>query len=118
MDAILAYSDGLRYPLQPTIWPMFTRLVSRASAAVALQHSKVVLSLGSGTVWKWSNSQIESHDCSSARLATSVIASHCSIGSAMPARSIFQPCGTKTPKRVVMLPSFPATAASVHQYEY
>jgi len=97
---------------------MLTRLVSRASAAVALQHSKVVLSLGSGTVWKWSNSQIESHDCSSTRLATSVIASHCSIGSAICARSIFQPCGTKTPKRVVMLPSFPGMAASVHHYEY
>ena len=29
-------------------------LVSRASAAVIVQHSKVVSSVGSGTVWKWS----------------------------------------------------------------
>ena len=83
-------------------------------AAVALQHSKVVLSLGSGTVWKWSNNQIESQDCASARLATSVIASHCSTGSAICARSIFQPCGTKIPKRVVMRSSFPAAPVSVH----
>jgi len=78
----------------------------------------VVLSLGSGTVWKWSNSQIESHDCSSALLATAVIASHCSIGSAICARSIFQPCGTKTPKRVVMLTSFPAAPVRVHHSDY
>ena len=38
---------------------MLTRLVSRASVAVAVQHSKVVFRVGSGTVWKWSYSQIE-----------------------------------------------------------
>ncbi len=65
-------------------------------------------------VWKWSNSQIESQDCSSARFATAVIASHCSTGSAICARSIFQPCGTNKPKRVVMVYPFrPAGRGSI-----
>jgi hypothetical protein len=33
---------------------MLTRLVSRASVEVTVQHSKVVLIVGSGVVWKWS----------------------------------------------------------------
>src|SRR4051794_20351325 len=81
---------------------MLTRLVSRASVAVAVQHSKTEFSVGSGMVWKWSYSQIESHGPASAALATAVIASYCSTGSAISTRSIFQPCGTNTPKRVVM----------------
>jgi hypothetical protein len=102
VEAILANSAGLRYPLQLTIWPMFTRLVSRDSAAVAVHASNTVFLVGSGTVWRWSNNQIESHDPASAAFATAVIASHCSTGSAIPVRSIRQPCGTKMPKRVVM----------------
>ena len=33
-----------------TIWPILTRCVSRASIAVAVQHSNVVSIVGSGTV--------------------------------------------------------------------
>ncbi len=103
MELIFAYSAGLRYPLQPTIWPTFTRVVSRASAVVAVQHSNVAFSVATGTVWKWSNNQIESQDPASAALATLVIDSHAWTGSLMWTRSIFQPCGTKTPKRAVIL---------------
>src|SRR5262245_11451141 len=81
---------------------MLTRLVSRASAAVVVHASNTLFWVGSGTVWKWSNSQIESHDPASAAFATAVIASHCSTGSAISVRSIRQPCGTKIPNRVVM----------------
>src|SRR5690349_4973783 len=81
---------------------MLTRVVSRASVAEAVQHSKVVLRVGRGTVWKWSYSQTESQGPASAALATAVIASYCSTGSAISFRSIFQPCGTNTPKRTLM----------------
>src|SRR4051812_35892377 len=81
---------------------MFTRLVSRASVDVTVQHSKVVLMVGSGMVWKWSYTQTESHGPASAALATAVIASYCSTGSAISTRSIFHPCGTKTPKRILI----------------
>src|SRR4029453_18164104 len=91
------------YPLQPTIWPMFTRWVSRASAAVVVQHSNTVFLVGSGTVWKWSYSQIESHEPPSATFATAVIASHCSTGSSILTRFIRQPCGTKTPNLTLIL---------------
>src|SRR6266540_3098719 len=80
---------------------MFTRLVSRDRAAVVVQHSKTVFFVGCGTVWKWSNNQIESQDPASAAFATAVIASHCSTGSSILTRSIRQPCGTKIPKRVM-----------------
>ena len=67
--------------------------------------------VGCGTVWKWSYSQIESQDPASAALATAVIASHCSTGSAMPTRSIRQPCGTKIPNRVLMADQSARSAA-------
>src|SRR3954466_2570853 len=81
---------------------MLTRLVSRASVEVTVQHSNVVLIVGCGVVWKWSNTHTESHGPASAALATAVIASYCSTGSAISTRSIFQPCGTNTPKRTLI----------------
>ena len=88
--------------MQPTIWPMLTRVVSRASVDVTVQHSKTLLIVGSGTVWKWSYTHTESHGPASAALATAVMASYCWIGSAISTRSIFQPCGTNTPKRTLI----------------
>src|SRR5690349_20107850 len=85
---------------------MLTRLVSRASVEDTVQHSKVVLRVGSGTVWKWSYTQTESHGPASARRALPVIASYCSTGSAISVRSIFQPCGTKIPKRMLIVATY------------
>src|SRR4030095_1367926 len=71
--------------------------VSRARAAVDTQHSKVGLSVGWGTVWKWSYSHTESKPRRSASWATWLIASYCAAGSVMWTRSMRQPCGAKTP---------------------
>src|SRR5919199_3877598 len=86
---------------------MLTFWVSRARVDVIVQHSKQVSSSGVGTVWKWSKTQIESQPPSSAVRATLVMVSYCSIGSSISARSIRQPCGTKTPNLIgiVCLPS-------------
>src|SRR6476646_4351628 len=65
-----------------------------------VQHSKVVISSGVGMVWKWSYTQIESHIPLSATLATFVIASYCSIGSAISRRSPRHPCGANVPNRI------------------
>src|SRR3712207_2233195 len=90
---------------------MLTRLVSRASVEVTVQHSNVVLIVGSGVVWKWSYTQTESHGPASAARATAVIASYCSTGSAISTRSIFHPWGTNTPKRTLMPRPYPAGPA-------
>ena len=61
------------------------------------QHSKVVLSVGWGTVWKWSYSHTESKPRRSASWAMWLIASYCAAGSLMWTKSMRQPCGAKTP---------------------
>src|SRR5688572_19779840 len=78
-----------------------------------VQHSKVVLMVGSGVVWEWSYTQIESHGPVSAALATAVIASYCSTRSAISTRSIFHPCGTNTPKRTLMPEKIPDLVRSI-----
>src|SRR5215204_1834340 len=66
-----------------------------------VQHSKVASSAGVGTVCKWSNTHMESHPSSwSAACAALVMASYFSIGSTISARSMRQPCGTKTPNLI------------------
>src|SRR5918993_705598 len=78
-----------------------------------VQASKQVSSSGVGTVWKWSKTQIESHPPSSAARATLVMVSNCSMGSSISARSIRQPCGTKTPNLIAMVCSSPRSLRSV-----
>ena len=60
VPAIFAVSAGLRKPLQMTICPSRTRSVSAASARASVNDSKVISSVGSRTVWKWSNSHTDS----------------------------------------------------------
>ena len=52
VDDILAVTPGLRNPVQTTMWPMRTRWVAMARAASIVNDSKVISSVGSGTVWK------------------------------------------------------------------
>src|SRR5918994_4560355 len=78
-----------------------------------VQASKQVSSSGVGTVWKWSKTQIESHPPSSAARATLVMVSNCSMGSSISARSIRQPCGTKTPNLIVTICSSRCSLRSV-----
>jgi hypothetical protein len=40
--------------MQVHIWPIRSRLVVTASAAIRVQASCVAWSLGTGVVWKWS----------------------------------------------------------------
>ena len=82
--------------MQVHIWPSFTRLVAAAYAAISVHASWVASCVGTGTVWKWSNTQIESNGPSSAALATPSMVAQCSLGS-MPARSSRHPCGTNSP---------------------
>ncbi len=79
-EIILAVRAGLRNAVQMTMWPRRTRLVSAASAASEVNDSKVISSVGRGTVWKWSNSQIDSKPSRSACWATSVVRRHASAG--------------------------------------
>ena len=67
-----------------------------ASADSEVNDSNVISSVGRGTVWKWSNSQIDSKPIRSAWRATSVVRCHARAVS-QPSYSPFQPCGTMTP---------------------
>src|SRR5438552_12686524 len=93
---ILATSAGLRYPLQTTTWPSRTRVVIAARAASAVKDSKVSSSVGFGTVWKWSKSQIDSKPSRSASFATATVRVQAAAGS-HPSYSPVHPCGTMTP---------------------
>ena len=54
VDDSFAVRAGLRNPVQTTMWPRRTRLVAIARAVRTENDSKVISSVGSGTVWKWS----------------------------------------------------------------
>src|SRR4051794_11983794 len=84
--------------MQVHIWPRRIRDVAAPNAAIRVQASCVASSVGSGTVWKWSYTQTDSHGPASAARATPSIACHWSAGS-MPTRSSFQPWGMKSPNR-------------------
>ena len=73
VDAIFAVSAGLRNPLQMTMWPSRTRSVSAARALSEVNDSNVSSSVGFGTVWKWSKSQIDSDPRRSACCATATV---------------------------------------------
>ena len=76
--------------MQVHIWPSRTRLVEAANAAISDQASNVDSSVGSGTVWKWSYTQIDSHGPASAALASSRIVVHWS-ATGTPTRSSRHP---------------------------
>ena len=61
-----------------------------------MNDSNVISSVGRGTVWKWSNSQIDSNPSRSACRATSVVRRQASSGS-QPSYSPTQPWGTIAP---------------------
>ena len=73
VEIILAVSAGLRNAVQMTTWPSRTRDVRAASAESDVNDSKVISSLGRGTVWKWSKSQTDSNPSRSAWAVTSVV---------------------------------------------
>ena len=50
VEAIFAVRAGLRNPVQITMWPSRAREVACASAASIVNDSKVISSVGSGTV--------------------------------------------------------------------
>ena len=66
VDDSLAVRAGLRNPVQTTMWPRRTRSVAIASAVRTENDSKVISSVGSGTVWKWSKTQSDSKPSASA----------------------------------------------------
>ena len=70
--------------------------MSAASAESVVNDSNVISSVGRGTVWKWSNSQIDSNPDPSACWATAIVRRHASSGS-QPSYSPVQPWGTMTP---------------------
>ena len=61
VDDSLAVSAGLRKPVHTTMWPRRTRCVAIARADRTENDSKVISSVGSGTVWKWSNTHSDSN---------------------------------------------------------
>src|SRR5436190_18389416 len=67
-----------------------------ASAASTVKDSRVISSVGSGTVVKWSKTQTDSKPSSSAPCVRSTVRCQASAGS-QPSYSCFQPCGVKTP---------------------
>ena len=93
VEIILAVSAGFRNPVQMTTWPSRTRSVRAASAESVVNDSNVISSVGRGTVWKWSNSQIDSTPSRSASWATATVRRHASSGS-QPSYSPVQPWGT------------------------
>jgi hypothetical protein len=100
VDAILAVRAGLRNPVQITMWPRRTRWVTIASAVSTLNDSKVISSVGSGTVWKWSNAHSDSKPSASAWTARATVRSQATAGS-QPSYSPFQPCGANSPTFIV-----------------
>ena len=81
VEIILAVSAGLRNAVQITTWPSRTRVVTAASADSIVNDSKVISSVGRGTVWKWSNTQMDSIPRSSACLASATLRLQASDGS-------------------------------------
>jgi hypothetical protein len=96
VEIILAVSAGFRNAVQMTRWPSRTRRVSAASAASEVNDSNVISSVGSGIVWKWSKSQIDSKPSASALWATSTVRAHARAGS-QPSYSPVQPWGAMMP---------------------
>ena len=80
VDDSLAVSAGLRKPVQTTMCPSRTRVVTIASAASTENDSNVISSVGSGTVWKWSKTHSDSKPSSSACRASSTVRAHASAG--------------------------------------
>ena len=77
-----------------------------------MNDSNVISSVGRGTVWKWSNSQIDSKPSRSACCATSVVRRHASSGS-QPSYSPIQPWGTITPIFIASSPSMLAVVDNI-----
>ena len=73
---ILAVRPGLRKAVQMTMWPSRTREVRAARAVRLVNDSKVISSVGRGTVVKWSNSQMDSKPSRSAWRATATVRAH------------------------------------------
>ena len=96
VDDILAVRAGFRNPVQTTMWPSRTRSVTIASAVSTQNDSRVISSVGSGTVWKWSNAQIDSKPSASASVPARPSAPRPAAGS-QPSYSPFQPCGAISP---------------------
>src|SRR6185437_9033877 len=92
--------------MQVHIWPSRTLSVAAPSAAISVHASWVASWVGTGTVWKWSKTQIDSKGLSSlsASWAMLSIVGQWSLGS-IPTRSSRQPCGTKSPKRMAHHPN-------------
>ena len=88
--ATFARYAGLRYAMQVHIWPSLIRDVVAANADINVHASWVASSVGTGTVWKWSYTQSDSHGPASAACASPLITSQCFAGS-MPTRSCRQP---------------------------
>src|SRR5450759_2133528 len=86
----LAVRPGFRNDVQTTMWPSRTRFVAIASAARVENDSKVISSVGSGTVVKWSKTQSDSNPSASAFCASSIVRVHAAAAS-HPSYSPFQP---------------------------
>ena len=71
-----------------------------ASAVTIPNDSKVISSVGSGTVWKWSKAQRDSKPSRSACAASSTVRAQAAAGS-QPSYSPFQPCGIISPTFIV-----------------
>src|SRR3954468_17650772 len=112
VEIIFAVRAGFRKAVQITMWPSRTRSVSAASAARDVKDSKVISSVGRGTVWKWSNSQSDSNPSVSACRATSVVRFHASCGS-QPSYSPTHPCGMITPSFIHSPPLRLCTVAAM-----
>ena len=67
-----------------------------ASAVRTENPSKVISSVGSGTVWKWSKTQIDSKPSASACTASSTVRAQAS-AAGQPSYSPFHPWGTSNP---------------------
>ena len=102
VEAILAVRAGLRKPVQMTMWPIRARDVACASAASIVNDSKVISSVGRGTVVKWSNTQIDSKPSVSACRARAIAVAQAS-AACQPSNSPFQPWGTITPMSMPVL---------------
>ena len=96
VEIIFAVNAGLRNAVQMTMCPRRTRVVRAAKAASDVNDSNVISSVGRGTVWKWSKSQMASKPSLSACCATSVVRRQASSGS-QPSYSPTQPWGTIAP---------------------
>ena len=106
-------APGCGSPLHRTRWPRRTRAVSAASADRPTNASNVISSVGTGSVWTWSNSQIESKPSASASCATATVRAHARAGS-QPSYSPVQPWGTMIPTRTVTPPSRQGTGQQLY----